>query len=169
MPVATVATLDELRVSVEVPERYVPALEPRMEGKITSFAAKGSDFDAVVEKIEPTIDSSTRSKLVKLGIEESSGELSAGMFVRVELPLERALDAVSVPFEAVVQEGGEEYVYTVENGVARRVSVRTGIIAGDRVEITGGLEKGVRVIVEGHQELRPGKPVREVESEGTAE
>jgi membrane fusion protein (multidrug efflux system) len=59
----------------------------------------------------------------------------------------------------LVQEGGERYLYVVEEGAARRLTVRTGIIAGDRVEIRSGLGEAAQVIVEGHQRLRPGRPV----------
>jgi membrane fusion protein (multidrug efflux system) len=81
------------------------------------------------------------------------------MFVRVSLPLRRAADTVAVPFRAIVQEGGEQYVYTVADGIARRVQVRSGIIADDTVQIVEGLEAGSSVVTEGIEELRPNRPV----------
>jgi membrane fusion protein (multidrug efflux system) len=83
----------------------------------------------------------------------------------VSLPLARSVDAVTVPFSAIVQQGGEEYVYTVEDNVARRLSVRTGIVSGDRIEIERGVQTGQSVVVSGIQELRPGRPVTVSEDE----
>lgn len=170
--VATVATLAEVRVSVEVPERYVSVVEPGMSATFTSFAVDDGEYPGEVVSVEPTIDPDSRSKLVKLRIDGRTGELEPGMFVRVSLPLARATDAVTIPFRALVQEGGDEYIYTVDDGAARRVSVRTGIIADGRVEIRDGIEANQTVVVEGHRRLRPGRPVSIVEGnngEGTSE
>ena len=159
LPLVTVASLDRMRVNVEVPERYASAVVPGMEATFTSFAVADGEFSGSVVSVDPTIDPSSRSKSVELRIVDRAGKLEPGMFVRVSLPLDRAEDVVLLPFRAVVQEGGEEYVYVVEDETARRTPVSTGIIAQDRVEIRSGIEPGQTVVTEGHQELRPGRPV----------
>jgi membrane fusion protein (multidrug efflux system) len=136
-----------------------------MSATFESFAVSGGEYRGAVISVEPTIDPASRSKQVELRIDGGGDGLEPGMFVSVGLPLDRVEEAVSVPFRAIVQEGGNEYVYTVEEGAARRVAVRTGIIAQDRVEVVSGLEAGQTVVTEGHQELRPGRPVSVVEEE----
>jgi len=164
MPVVTIATLREMRVALEIPERYASVIERGMQAYFTPFANEKT-YEGTIEKIEPTIDSATRSKEVKIGIRNGISGLTPGMFVRVSLPLERAADAVVVPFEALVQSGENTYVYTVRDNTAHRISVRTGIIAENLVQIRSGLEGGVPVIVEGHQELAQGKKVKVVRNE----
>jgi multidrug efflux pump subunit AcrA (membrane-fusion protein) len=164
-PLATVSSLDRLRVEIEIPERYASRVRRGMSATFESFAVREDGYRGAVVSVEPTIDPASRSKQVKLRIDGGGDGLEPGMFVSVGLPLDRVEEAVSVPFRAIVQEGGNEYVYTVEDGAARRVAVRTGIIAQDRVEVVSGLEAGKTVVTEGHQELRPGRPVSVVEEE----
>jgi multidrug efflux pump subunit AcrA (membrane-fusion protein) len=160
VPVATVATLNRLQVEVEVPERYASALRRGMEGSFTAASYGEQAFPAVVSSVEPILDAATRSKGITLRATGSTSGLEPGMFVRVSLPLRRAPDVVTVPFRAIAQEGGGEYVYTVEDGIARRVRVRTGVIADNAVEIRGGIEAGATVITDGLQQVRPNQPVR---------
>jgi membrane fusion protein (multidrug efflux system) len=158
-PVAVVATLNRMRITVEVPERYAAVVKRGMQAEVDAFAFQDRAYRATVSSVEPVLDSGTRSKAVKLRFSRARSELEPGMFVRVSLPLRRAADTVAVPFRAIVQEGGEQYVYTVADGIARRVQVRSGIIADDTVQIVEGLEAGSSVVTEGIEELRPNRPV----------
>lgn len=158
-PLVTVSTLQQLRVNIEVPERYATRVRPGMDATFSSFAVPDGEYRGEVVSVEPTIDPASRSKFVELRIAGGADGLEPGMFVSVGLPLDRVENVVAVPFRALVQEGGNEYVYTVDDGVARRVAVRTGIIAEERIELVSGLEAGRAVVTEGHQELRPGRPV----------
>ncbi|NBF41307.1 MAG: efflux RND transporter periplasmic adaptor subunit [Spirochaetes bacterium] len=165
MALVTVSSLDRLRVDIEIPERYASRVERGMSATFESFALRNGEYRGVVVSVEPTIDPASRSKRVEVRVDGSRDGLEPGMFVSVGLPLDRAEGVVAVPFRALIQEGGNEYVYTVEDGAARRVAVRTGIIAQDRVEVVSGLDAGQAVVTEGHQELRPGRPVRVIEEE----
>lgn len=165
-PLATVSSVDRLRIVVEIPERYAQAAEVGLEGEGRRSVAQGEPFPVRVTSIAPRIDPATRSTEATLLPLEPQPTLRSGILLRVSLPLDRAGDAVSIPFGALVQEAGRQYVYLLEEGAARRVSVRTGVIAGDRVEVIEGVEAGTQVITEGHQRLRPGRPVRVVPGEG---
>jgi multidrug efflux pump subunit AcrA (membrane-fusion protein) len=156
---ATVATTGDVSISVEVPERYAAVVQRGMTGVVSAYAGGENGFEAVVTSVEPQVDAETRSKTVILEPLRGAPTLQPGMAIRAALPVDRAQEVVTVPFEALVQEGGERYLYVVEEGAARRLTVRTGIIAGDRVEIRSGLGEAAQVIVEGHQRLRPGRPV----------
>jgi hypothetical protein len=80
--------------------------------------------------------------------------------VQVEIAGETHRDALLVPVAAVVQEGEESFVYTVDAGrKAHRVAVRTGIAAGGEVEVRQGVAPGDRVVVEGQNGLPDGATV----------
>ena len=59
----------------------------------------------------------------------------------------------------------EPYVYVVEDDVAHKRIVRTGIVQADRCEITEGLEAGERIVVNGMYYLEDGKKVKVVKLE----
>ena len=77
-----------------------------------------------------------------------------------------------VPEEALVPQGGRQYVYVIDEqgqGAARkrssrRVEVELGVRRGADVQITQGLKAGDTVVVAGQQRLqRDGTLVRVVE------
>ncbi len=69
--------------------------------------------------------------------------------------------AVWIPVQAI-QSDGQEYVYVVENGHARRRAVTLGAIDGTFVEVEG-LAPGEILVVEGMKDLHQGAPVSIVE------
>ena len=60
------------------------------------------------------------------------------------------------PLFALVDKGGERLVFIEKDGVAQSRTVSIGVIEGDRVQITSGLEAGDHLIVKGHTEVEDG-------------
>jgi membrane fusion protein (multidrug efflux system) len=56
-------------------------------------------------------------------------------------------------------------VYVVSSSQAERRQVELGIIRGDRVQVTRGLEPGERLIIAGHRFVAPGQKVNVVSQE----
>jgi len=127
-------------------------------------AASGARLSGRVRMVGPTVDAQTRSALVYVDLTPLPGAFSgsarAGMFARGEFDL-GATPALTVPQPAVVVRDGFSYVYRVgaDNRVAQ-VKVQTGRLAGDRVEITGGLPADARVVASGAGFLNDGDLVR---------
>jgi len=72
----------------------------------------------------------------------------------VEIAGEEHANAIVAPAAAVVQEGTETFIYTVDGqSHAHRAPVRIGIATGSEVEILSGLTDGAQVIVEGQNGL----------------
>jgi membrane fusion protein (multidrug efflux system) len=90
--------------------------------------------------------------------------LPAGAFMRVTLVLE-AGDGLLIPEEAVVAEGGETYVYVVEDGRSTRRAVTLGQRLPGRVAVTAGVAQGDLVITRGLQKARDGAPVKILSTE----
>lgn len=158
--IATVATLDDLEVVVEVPERYATAVRPGMTAGFTSFALGAETYQARVVEVEPVLDPQTRSKEVRLEVVGDSSELQPGMFIRISLPVRNSGRVVTVPFSALVQEAGKAYVYVVVDGNAERREVQVGLIAEEYAELSGGLEAGAEVVITGVQSVRENGAVR---------
>jgi RND family efflux transporter MFP subunit len=86
--------------------------------------------------------------------------LPAGTPVQVEIAGAEHRDAVLVPAAAIVQEGPESFVYTVDaQHHTHRAAVRVGIAGGAEVEILTGLTPSTQVIVEGQNGLPDGAAV----------
>ena len=91
-----------------------------------------------------------------------AGNARAGMFARGEFEL-GATPALTVPQSTVVVRDGFSYVYRV--GADQRVAqlkVQTGRLAGDKVEIMGGLPADAPLVATGAGFLNDGDLVRVV-------
>jgi membrane fusion protein (multidrug efflux system) len=76
--------------------------------------------------------------------------------------------ALFVPEAAVAPENEQQFVWRVAGDTVEKVEVALGARLTGSVEVASGLAAGDRVVVEGHTQLRPGRPVREVPSPGSA-
>jgi membrane fusion protein (multidrug efflux system) len=63
------------------------------------------------------------------------------------------------PEEAIVPEGDRQFVYVVEDGIARKQPVVLGERVPGAVVILQGAEAGDVVVTEGTQKIRDGAPV----------
>jgi RND family efflux transporter MFP subunit len=117
----------------------------------TEFTQSGS-----INFIDNRVNSTTGTIRMRGLFENSKGNLKAGLFARVRLPIGSPYKAILVPDEALLSDQGRKYVYVVngENKVEYR-SVKIGQeIQGLRV-IKEGLGQGDRVIISGMQRVRP--------------
>ena len=108
-------------------------------------------------EIAPAADSASRTFLVKLDLQGTTG-LRAGQFGRVAMPVGET-SALRGPASAVVQRGQMEIVFVVSDGKAQLRLVKTGKRIGDEVELVSGVSAGEKVVVEGATGLADGQPL----------
>ncbi|WKB53718.1 efflux RND transporter periplasmic adaptor subunit [Eleftheria terrae] len=165
-----VEDLGTILVDFRLPERYLPQLRPGQPAAVSLDALPGRRFEARVEALEPQVDADGRSVLVRASIANPDGALRPGMFARVDIRLSTRDGVVVVPEEALLPQGGKQYVIKAVPGpdrgatVARRVEVQTGARRQGQVEIVKGVAADDTVVTAGHQRLqRDGAPLRIVE------
>lgn len=92
---------------------------------------------------------------VKIAIDNPDERIKIGYDVEVKIDLSIKEDAVVVDFESIVQDNdGNKYIYHVEDDLARRRVVSTGIETSFEVEITEGLIPGDRYVVNPPEEMQ---------------
>jgi len=122
-----------------------------------------------VDFIDNRVIATTGTVRMRGVIRNPNGQLKAGLFVRVRLPIGAAYEAILIPDEAIQNDQERKYVFVVnaKNEVEYR-SVKLGQAVGDlRVirpaekgkEGKEGLTKEDRVIVLGMQRVRNGTAV----------
>ncbi len=77
-----------------------------------------------------------------------------------ELALPGSGNAPTVPYAALLDEGGQAYLFVISGGIAHRRDVIAGPSDGRRVAILNGLRPGEAVVVEGGTALEDGMRVR---------
>jgi cobalt-zinc-cadmium efflux system membrane fusion protein len=83
-------------------------------------------------------------------LDNPQGLLRPGMYATVALPIGSPVVALAVRPGAVMQHEGEKFVFVADGPQSfRRVTVETGLDAGEWIEIRSGLSPGMQVVEEG--------------------
>ena len=85
------------------------------------------------------------------------GELKQGFSVNIEV--KSSTQHPLVPVTSVMADGDTSYVWTVENGKAKKVKVTLGNADAENQEILSGLKKDAQVIVNPNEKLEDGKEI----------
>ena len=107
----------------------------------------------------------TKLYTVTLSVPAEVGGLMAGMFADVTFRTDTSANTIVVPTEAILTSGDVQYVYVVEDGVARYVEVTTGLTGNGVTEVTSGLTAGEQLVTVGQSYLSDGDAVRVVSGE----
>jgi RND family efflux transporter MFP subunit len=159
MPVVQVAESDLLRLRMPVPENDVPYIQQGGEVAI-KVNATGRVFTGKIVRFARALDTTTRTMLTEVDVPNADLTLSPGMYAETTIQLQQKNDALTLPAQAVVQNGEQSYVLALDatNHVEKR-NVTLGIQTANRVEIASGLREGDRVIASGQANYQPGDVV----------
>ena len=156
--VATLQSLDPIKIDFAVPEKYASALGAGAEVEL-EVAGQAQTVTGRVYAVEPRIDAATRTVQVRAKAPNPDRRLLPGAFAEVRLVLERIDDALLVPSIALIPGLEATTVYVVEDGAAQPRQVQVGRRTAEQVQILDGLAAGDEVIVSGLQQLKPGVAV----------
>jgi membrane fusion protein (multidrug efflux system) len=156
--IASLQDLDPMKVDFTVPERYADRIRV---GQRVELSVAGSElsYAAEVYAVEPAVDATTRSLIVRARLANPDGRLRPGAFADVSVVVAEVPRALSVPSIAIIPELGGKKVFVVEDDVAVARPVETGIRTDVAVEVTSGVAAGDRVIVSGLERVKSGDPV----------
>ncbi|MGD9632201.1 MAG: efflux RND transporter periplasmic adaptor subunit [Pirellulales bacterium] len=169
-PVADVVALDEVEVVAYVVEQHVPHVRVGEQVNVEVPAVAGQLFAGTVCEVVPQADVQARTFPVKVRVANQFVEevplLKAGMYARVSLPTGEKRSATLVPKDALVLGGPQPMVYVVEGvkaegetGKVAPISVQMGVAEGRLIQVSGPLQAGQMVVVQGNERLRPGLDV----------
>jgi len=138
VPLVAIEEERATRVDATVPEGIAVTAGAR------AFVEAGDQrLDARVVQVQPSVDSTARTALVKL---ELAQPLRAGTYVRVSFPVGQR-SAVVIPATALVRHGQLTSVFVVgRDDIARMRLVTTGAPNGADLEVLSGLDAGESVV-----------------------
>jgi RND family efflux transporter MFP subunit len=160
VPLFTIMDLDTLRVYVSVPQEAAMQAKPGVPAIITTRELPGQELRATITRTTNALDPATRSLLVEIDLPNPGHRLQPGMFVTTTLVLQEHAQVLALPPAALVTSPNGKSVFIVEEGLAKRVPVKTGLDDGVWIEITEGLQEGMDVVVVGKSGLTDGQPVQ---------
>lgn len=144
--VMTVADLSTVLVTASAQEKDLAHVFPGQQVSLRFDAYPDQPLQASVRSVAQVLDPDTRTVKLRMAAANGDGRLKPGMFAQATLR-EHSHPGLLVPMSAVVQSGFADRVF-VEVAPwqfeARKVSL--GAQVGEEVEVTAGLQPGLRVV-----------------------
>jgi len=155
----TLQTVDPQRAVIEVPERHAVRLRPGQNVAFTVAAEPERTFNAIVDFIDPVVQTANRTIMVKGRAPNPNRVLRPGMFIEARLATATRNNAIVIPEDAVQPLRTANVVWAVDGGKASRRVVQLGARSQGVVEILSGIKAGELVVVGGLERMAEGMPV----------
>jgi cobalt-zinc-cadmium efflux system membrane fusion protein len=149
-PCFTVADMSRVWVLASIFEPDLPFVAVGDPAEVLTIAGRPS-LPGRVTYIAALVDPNTRAVAVRLDVANPGEVLKRDLYVQVALHTRRQSSGLLVPVSAVLRnEENLPFVFVANSdGTFARRGVRIGARSGDRQEITGGLQAGESVVVDG--------------------
>jgi membrane fusion protein, multidrug efflux system len=156
-----ISDIKKLRVYVNVPQTFVPAIKIGAGAVITMPEYPGRTFPATVEASSQSVDVGSGTTRMQLALDNSKAELMPGGYTNVRLNLQRDSLPLHIPASALIFNQNGLRVATV--GPDDKVLFKTVTIArdlGKDIELGSGLASDDRIIVAPPDGIADGDQVR---------
>lgn len=157
-PVAMLASLDDVRVRFGADPATARALRPGTAIAIMPTAGRAL-LTVPIASVDPVVDPQTRLASVFARMPPRA-DIASGETVQGKVRIGTGTGGLTIPYAALLDDGGQPFVYVVSGGIAHRRDVETGPSTGDHIAIIKGLAAGDMVVTQGGTALEDGMKVR---------
>ncbi len=159
VPLATVASIDRMRVRCNVGYQEVIQLEVGQKAYIGISKGTGRDNDTEdgiegeVTRVSLSSDPDTKLFLVEVTVDNRDGTLRSGIIATASVLVNQRADVITIPTGALLHRNQKSYVYRVTSNHARMSEVTAGIASGGFVELLDGVAEGDTIVTRGQFRL----------------
>jgi RND family efflux transporter MFP subunit len=158
-----VSDVKKLRLSINVPQNYVPAVKINSKVDISVPEYPGKVYKGLVEASSRAVDAASGTTRMQVVVENNSGELMPGAFANTRVELPQEMQILSIPSSALIF--GEKGLRVAAVGADSKVMLKPVTISrdlGQVVEIASGISATDRLIESPPDGLNDGDQVRVV-------
>lgn len=162
-----IADISQVIVKAPFADTVAAQLKVGQSATVLPTDAPGEPMTGQVSLISRASDPANRTVEVWVTLGNEAGRLRANGAAQVKISTNAKTDAIVVPASAVTlnaTNANEGTAMVVDDAsVAHETKVTVGIHAGDKIEITSGLQGGETVVIEGNYALPDGTKVEAAE------
>lgn len=153
--VASVYTVDPLRLEVTVPEASIGVIRGGMilQFEVAAFGAR--EFPGTVKFVSPNVRRASRDLVVEAEVPNPDGALRPGMFATVRLLIEDKEMPV-VPASALRREESGARLFAVVDGRVHERVIQPGVEKDGMVAVVKGVSEGDRIVIQPGENVRDG-------------
>ncbi len=160
-----VASINKLRVFVNVPQTYSHATTSGLNADLTLPELPGRRFPGSLVRTADALDPTTRTLLVEVDVNNSTGLLMPNAYTEVHFKVKGAQSALTIPSACLLfrSEGIRLPVVKGENRAAL-IPVTLGRDFGATIEVLSGADENTAVIANPPDSLVDGETVRVIQA-----
>ena len=155
-----VASINTLRVYVNVPQIYSPAAVPGVPAYLTMPQFPGRHFPGKLMRTSEAIDQASRTLLVEVDVANPTGEILPGAYAEVHLKLPSAARAMVIPVTSLIFRSEGLRVGVVRNNHAFMIPIILGRDYGTKSRWCPAWTGDEKVITSPPDSLVEGQEVR---------
>jgi RND family efflux transporter MFP subunit len=160
-PILTLMKTNPVRLRVDLPESAAGAVHVGTTLTFTTDAAPGNTFTAIVRELNPPLDQKSRTLTAEARLARNDARLRPGMFVQVQLIVQKDAQIVMVPKEAIYTVAGLTKLFVIRDGRAVEQRINPGQESDGWMEVPrDSVSPGEKVAITALNQLVTGTPVR---------
>lgn len=161
----TITQMDPIAITFPLPQRNLSdALDSMKRGDshaIASLPDNKAQFKGKLQFVDNVVDAISGTVKVKAVFDNKELKLWPGAYANVELSVLTLKDVIVVPRDALVIGVNAVTVFVVDSeGKAEQKKVQVQY-SFENDAIVSGIDAGMKIVLEGKQNLRPGSPIKE--------
>jgi len=159
MVLAQVAAMDKLIADIDLIGKDIALAQPGMHAQVRYHAWEDKSFDAKLLRLSPTVNAETRTLRAEVLINNKDNQLRPGMFVEVEIQVDKRENVPVIPHSALAERAGKQVVFVLDGQRVIQREVVLGISNNEFVEVHRGVVAGEQIVVLGLETLKDQMPV----------
>lgn len=159
MPAFRLINMKSVYVKADVTEGYLGKIKAG-DAVVASFPSMNHEVETKIGRIGNFINPNNRTFKITLDLPNSDNMLRPNLLAEISICDYSSDSTVVIPATLIqMTPTGQEFVFTVENGLAKKVEITTSITYLNNVEVTEGLT-GTEVLIErGARSVKDGDKV----------
>ncbi|MET0290868.1 MAG: efflux RND transporter periplasmic adaptor subunit [Steroidobacteraceae bacterium] len=160
-----IAAVKQLRLYVRVPQAQSSLVKLGLKAQVRFPDRPGRKYEATVVSTSGALESTSRTLLAQLAVDNAAGELLPGSYaeVRFELPGSAEGGGFRLPANVLLMSGSALQVATVKDGKVVMKPVTMGRDFGGDIEIVGGLAADDDVVLSPPDSMSASTTIRVVQ------
>jgi len=148
--------IDYLKVRLRVSDKDISKIKMGQKAIIAVESYPDREFMGRVSFVSPEADPMSGTFTVEIEIDNKDHKLKPNQFVNVSIIVEEQKDALVISKKALIK---KSIVFVVNNNIAEKRIVKTGIESEDGIQVISGVSEGEMVVISGNVGLKDGTKV----------
>ena len=143
----TIGDINEVWVWANVYESDISKVKEGYMASVTTLAYPDKIFNGVVDKVSQVLDPETKVMKIRIKLKNENQQLKPEMFANIMIRNREGIEAIAIPFAALIAENGKNYVIVYRDKCNMKVQeVDILKTVGDKTYLRSGLAPGDKII-----------------------